>query len=95
MIKTPNFVLLVSFVVIESGGIYQVIHTKAERSNKHRGAPDWTAPYGKDRSGKLSRTTRQGFFQLALKFFLSVFTAVFVLALKDFAGRRQLFTNAR
>jgi hypothetical protein len=44
---------------------------------------------------KLSRMTRQGFVDLALKLFLGAFAAVFVFALKDFAWRRQLFAHPR
>jgi len=47
MIKTPNFVLFVSFVVIESFRTYQMIDIKAGRTKNIGGASDWTAPYEK------------------------------------------------
>ena len=59
------------------------------RCNKNIGGwPNSAAPYGINGGGKLSRMTRQGFDQLALKLFLGAFAGVFALALKDFAWRR-------
>jgi hypothetical protein len=70
-------------------------HTKAGTIKKYRRQPSSAASYGIDGDEKLSRITRQGFDQLALKLFLGAFAAVFALALKDFAWRRQLLAHSR